>query len=347
MNGIVPAPRQALPAVDVTDQDITDLFFGGKSQNTVAAYKFDWADFARWLGLSGYVAGINRLLNEGNRVRGGANKLALGYRNALERRGLASSTINRRLSALRSAVKWARQLGHIVWALDVEDLDVESYQNTAGPGHDARDAFFESLDRRAVESAIGKRDRALSALHDNPGLRRAECISLDLEHVSLERGEVFARRKGKRQRKWIPIVDETRDALKAWMDARGPDPGPLFIRLDPGATPGALDRLSLGAVNRMMARQSKRSGLATNIRPHGLRHGMVTRLLEVNNGNITEAQVAADHADPKTTMKYNDNRLRRNADAYQRLADADARRMAARRARDGARPTPLFPDDDD
>jgi integrase/recombinase XerC len=47
-------------------------------------------------------------------------------------------------------------------------------------------------------------------------------------------------------------------------------------------------------------------GLKT--RPHGLRHASITAALDANNGDVRAVQLHARHADPQTTMRYDDNR---------------------------------------
>ena len=43
-------------------------------------------------------------------------------------------------------------------------------------------------------------------------------------------------------------------------------------------------------------------------RPHGLRHASITAALDAHNGDIRAVQQHARHANPQTTMRYDDNR---------------------------------------
>src|SRR4051794_5493960 len=75
-------------------------FFAGLSPKTVTAYASDLEDFARFLeGPGGPAEAVRRLTLASP---GDANGLALGYRNSLLGRGLATATVARRLAALRS-----------------------------------------------------------------------------------------------------------------------------------------------------------------------------------------------------------------------------------------------------
>jgi Phage integrase family len=69
-----------------------------------------------------------------------------------------------------------------------------------------------------------------------------------------------------------------------------------------------LTRLHDKWVNRLISKLAKEAGLSIVVRPHGLRHCGVTRALDLTNGDIRKAQKFARHADPKTTMRYDDDR---------------------------------------
>jgi len=325
-NELVPARKAGLPAPGF-ERTVVETFMEGRNANTMDAYRFDLTDFAKWVGASGPGAAVELLIAAG---QGRANETVLGYKAELVERKLAPTTINRRLAALRSMLRLARQLARITWSLDVAGIRVTPYRDTRGPGENDRDDLVIRAQRRAKASDCGKRDLALVMLMDNPALRRAECIALDLEDVRLEECQVQVIGKGKTEPEWLSIPRPTRDALRDWITVRGGGPGPLFVRLDPGSS-GGLDRLSLGSVNRMMDRLSAKAGLRRKVRPHGLRHGCITRILETTDGNVRIAQRIGRHAKLETLMRYDDNRRDDAGDAAQRLADVDAARVDARR----------------
>ena len=43
-------------------------------------------------------------------------------------------------------------------------------------------------------------------------------------------------------------------------------------------------------------------------RPHRLLHASITTALDTSNGDVRAAQAHARHANPQTTMRYDDNR---------------------------------------
>jgi integrase/recombinase XerC len=287
----------------LSGNDVLDAFLSGRNRNTLEAYEFDLTDFARFVGAPSPGAAVEGLLALGH---GGANRVVLGYRAHLTDRQLATATIARRIAALRSMVKLARQLGRVEWSLDVGSPKVTKYRDTSGPGLDGWFKMRDKGNELAAATAQGKRDIALMHLMHDSCLRRGECVALDLADVDLERGQIAIVGKGKTEREWFTISTQARDALIRWIAARGDAPGPLFVRLDPGAN--GLERLTGDSVNRVVGKIAGKAGLKRKARAHGLRHQGITRALDLTNGNVRMVQGLSRHADPRTLMKYDDAR---------------------------------------
>lgn len=67
------------------------------------------------------------------------------------------------------------------------------------------------------------------------------------------------------------------------------------------------------SARRRIRRIGKLAGIEKDVRPHLLRHGMVTSALDAG-GDIRDVQVHARHFDPRTTMRY--DRARKNLDRH-------------------------------
>jgi integrase/recombinase XerC len=126
------------------------------------------------------------------------------------------------------------------------------------------------------------------------------------EQPSRAEEEARAARKGKTEREWLTISTQAKDALVNWIAARGDEPGPLFVRLDPAAM--GLERITGDSVNRIVAKLGHKSGLTRKVRAHGLRHQGITRALDLTNGNIRAVHGLSRHSDPGTLMKYDNAR---------------------------------------
>jgi integrase/recombinase XerC len=297
-------PAAELPAF--TGPDVIRAWLEGRSPRTLEAYAKDLEDFARFLKAGDPAAAVDALLAAG---QGLANRIALGYRADMQRRALAPATIARRLAAIRSMVKVARTIGRITWTVDIESPRIKPYRDTRGPGHEG----FRELTAKARSNGqgpTGKRDLALMRLMYDLLLRRGECIALDLADVDLgaEKPCVHIVGKGQTESEPRTLSAAAALALREWIAARGEDPGPLFIRLDPAAPAGCLDRLTGDSVCRMVRRMSKRAALPREARPHGLRHAGITRLLDLTRGNVRDVAKASRHAKLETLMLYDDAR---------------------------------------
>jgi integrase/recombinase XerC len=164
------AIRSEASVLKLSGSDVLDAFLSGRNLNTLEAYEFDVQDFARFVGAASPAAAVDGLLAIGH---GNANRVVLAYRAGMTDRKLATATIARRIAALRSMVKLARQIGRVEWALDVESPKVTKYRDTTGPGLDGWFKMRETSKELAATTAQGKRDVALVHLMHDSCLRRA------------------------------------------------------------------------------------------------------------------------------------------------------------------------------
>jgi len=275
-----------------------ETFLSGRTPRTLEAYGQDLQDFARHLGAKSSEEAVNRLLANG---KGAANAAAHAYRGDLVARGLAPSTVNRRLAALRSLVKLARLFNLVDFTLDVESVKSKPYRDTKGPGRIGVRLLLNELERR--QDAKAKRDRSLVRLLYDLGLRRGEAVALDLEDVDLKAGTVSILGKGRTEKETLTLPDPTKSALESWLSVRGDKEGPLFVNFDRA---GKGTRLTGRSVARILEDLGESVGL--KVRPHGLRHAAITEALDRTNGNVRAVQRFSRHRDARVLGLYDDNR---------------------------------------
>ncbi len=70
-----------------------------------------------------------------------------------------------------------------------------------------------------------------------------------------------------------------------------------------------LRRMDDRTINQVFRYLTDLAGLERPVRPHGIRHQAITRVLDITNGNVRAAQKFARHARVSSTMIYDDNRL--------------------------------------
>jgi len=289
-------PSPAPPASTAPGyEDLVRDFLAGKNELTRRAYASDLEDFRAFLDADDVATGVHSLHARG---AGPANAVALRYRNHLSDRGLAPSTVGRRLAALRSVTSLARLLGMVNWKIEIKGPRVQVLRDTSGPGLNGIRKMLLAI---SGDSPKARRDRALVRILHDLGLRRAEAASLDLAHLEGDRLHVL--RKGKTQRQPLTVPPETLAAIEKWIQVRGSAPGPLFISLD-NRSRG--HRLSGHGIRHVVRTVSARAGHLCS--PHALRHSSITTALDRTNGNLRAAAKFAGHANVQTTTRYDDNR---------------------------------------
>jgi integrase/recombinase XerD len=251
---------------------------------TVDAYKRDLADVSAFL--------------EGSPDKATPERLA-AYVASMRARGLAATTIGRRVAALRSFYRHQMLIG----ARDdnpAAELELprraRTLPRTLSPGEA----------ERLIEAASGTapralRDRALVELMYGAGLRVSEAVGLDRSAVDLERRLVRCLGKGSKERV-VPVGREAVEALRRYLSRGRPfldrrHRPELFLN----AQGGALTRAGAFLILRKLAATA---GLEPDrVHPHLLRHSFATHLLE-GGADLRSVQEMLGHADLSTTERY-------------------------------------------
>jgi integrase/recombinase XerC len=297
-----------------TTQDVWDEFLKLQiSANTQRTYASALNDF--FIKLTGVPANPEQIEDFLRLSQFEAVGVVLKYQGLLLDLGLAPSTINTRLSAVKSLTNHARKLGQCVYSLaDVTLLRVENYRDTSGVGVDDYRSILNEVDR---ESFKGKRDYAILRLLWDNAIRRGELVSTNIE--DFRDGKLWIMRKGKLQKQSIDLAPRTLGAVKEWLEVRaGEGNEPIFIALD-GRSFGK--RLSGRSVARVVDWMSTDAGVEKHLSPHRIRHSSITAFLDSSNGDVRTAQQLSGHADLNILKRYDDNRQGLQGKASGILAD--------------------------
>jgi integrase/recombinase XerD len=126
-------------------------------------------------------------------------------------------------------------------------------------------------------------------------LRVFEATGANIEALGVERGHrtlVIIRKGGKIVT--TPLAPRTARAIELAVGERSD--GPVFLAADGR-------RLDRHGAARVVRRIACRAGITRPARPHTLRHAFITAALDAGVP-LRDAQEAASHADPRTTMRY-------------------------------------------
>ena len=282
------------------------------SERTVRAYRSDLDRFATFW---------ERDFGEGSAATTPLTKVdtlaVRSYLASLHRSRLASRSLARHLSTLRSFFRWACREGH------VEKNPARALPSPRLP-HTLPRAMTQPDTKRLLEAdeegSFPERDRALFELLYATGLRVSEAAGLDLEDVDFSSRLLRVVGKGNKER-IAPFGEEAGDALSAYLAVReerrrigreaGVDDGePLFVNARGG-------RLTTRSMARLMKRRLRAAGLSVEISPHSLRHSFATHLLEAG-ADLRAIQELLGHASLSTTQKYTHLDAARLREVYRR-----------------------------
>ncbi|MCP3980606.1 MAG: tyrosine recombinase XerC [bacterium] len=256
----------------------------------------------------------------------GIDTLAVrGFVASLSRKGLGKSSIARKLSAVRSFLRFFVRDGHI------EVNPAEGIPTPRVPKPLPRtltvDEVFNLLERIAGDDPASLRDRAILELLYAAGLRVSELVSLDLHDVDLTSQIVRVLGKGGKER-MVPFGDKAEGSIRAWLDAstgrrsaKSSDPDALFLNLRGG-------RLTDRSVRRILNRRMDEAAIFAKISPHALRHSFATHMLGAG-ADLRAIQELLGHASLSTTQVY----THVTTDALMRIYDKAHPRSQRRSAR--------------
>src|SRR5262249_20274854 len=179
-------------------------------------------------------------------------------------RAYAPATGNRLLTAVRGVLKECWHLGLMPLEQQVRACDRLVIRGSRLPKgrrlteHELAGPFPACA---ADYRPAGRRDAAMLALLYGAGLRRTELVNLDIKDYDPETGALEVRQsKGNKDRRLFAGLGSA-DTLTAWLAARGPSPGPLFLPLSKAGRPQPR-RLTDKAVTWVLSARAVQAGVA-------------------------------------------------------------------------------------
>jgi integrase/recombinase XerC len=254
----------------------------GASAHTVRSYRSDLLDCVAFLDRRGLGA-----------LSGADARVIRGYLADLHTRGLARTSIARRLAALRSFFRFLVRRGRV----RVNPAREVRTPRLPGrlPGHlpiDQSEALFRQT---FTDDEAGRRDRAILEVFYASGVRVGELSGLDVEDVDLREGGVRVLGKGRKER-IVPLGTKAIEALRTYLGPREGSRGALFRNPRGG-------RLTVRSLHRIVQGRARTAGLPGRVTPHTLRHTFATHLLDAG-ADLRLIQELLGHARLATTQRY-------------------------------------------
>ena len=255
----------------------------------------------------------------------------------LNKAGKARASVARKLSALRTFVKYLRREELIEH--DPTAMAVAPRRDQTIPAHLSEPEMARLIEMPSTADPLGRRDRAILELFYASGLRLSELVGIDLEDLNLPGRMVRVMGKGGKER-LLPFNQSALAALRAWMTDRaailaarrtragrrlataprrkptdakasvGRQSDPLFLNARGG-------RLTGRSVDRMLRRYVAQCSTRLGISPHALRHSFATHLLQ-RGADLRAIQELLGHSRLSTTQRYTHVNAAQLIDVYRK-----------------------------
>lgn len=272
------------------------------SKQTQKAYLGDLAAFFGFLKSGGL------FVSHPNQIKGPHFAL---YRDRLLDEGYSSATINRKLVAVRSFIKWsmAQKL------IDYNPLDVVKLPkvNTQSPTVAFDDhEVVEMILAPDLTDPKGPMHKLVMYLLFTLGLRRSELVKIKIKDIYSERGHYVLRIKGKGDKdRHLPLSRDVQLVIKEYLDAMA-NLGLQFEEDDYLVQSSAKTKntkpMDGSTVYRIIDKYAKKCGINKKVSPHSCRATAISHLLDTQNTPIRDVAIFAGHAKITTTERYDKRR---------------------------------------
>jgi integrase/recombinase XerD len=254
----------------------------GLSNNTVSSYKNDIKSFFLWLDENSF--------NPLNINASDANN----YVSKLFGDGLKSSSVNRKISAIKSFYIFL-QKKKIIMKSPIADI-VMPKQEKYLPVSMSEEEVERLLNSPDLNIQIERRDKAMIEVLYATGIRISELTNLKLTDLDINRSVLKVFGKGSKER-LVPFGEKAAESLNLYLTDRK-DLKSKEIFLSNRGT-----KISRSAFWQRIKIYTKRENLKISISPHTLRHAFATHLLN-RGADLRSVQILLGHSDLSTTQIY-------------------------------------------
>jgi integrase/recombinase XerD len=271
------------------------------SPHTIRAYGTDLDNFCVWLER----AKLGLADTEHRAVR--------RYLADLERGRYSRTTINRRLSALKTFFAWLVEIG------EIKDNPLSVVSGPKLPRRLPATLVAQDVKRLLevsdIATPVGRRNQAIIELFYASGARISEVAGLAVSSIDFAQMQLTVFGKGSKQR-IIPLHRLALRTLHEYLTIARPE---LAGRADRPTSALFLttrgNAMTADAIRKMFKQAIHAAGLDDSLSPHDLRHSFATDMLEAG-ADLRSVQEMLGHASLSTTQIYTHLSPGRLKDAY-------------------------------
>ena len=196
------------------------------------------------------------------------------------KRKLASFSINRMLSALRSYLKYLIDMDYKtpISPSEIKLVKTERKHPRVSEFEEIK-KLIESPTQFEKNKTIALRNRAVLETLFSTGMRISELINLRKDQID-KTGRIFIRGKGKKER-FVYLTPRAQKHIKNYLEVRGESKSPYLFVPYRGKNVNLKDKkISPNYLEERVKRYRELLGLNVPISVHGVRHGFATYLAE-------------------------------------------------------------------
>lgn len=254
------------------------------------------------------------------------------YRDELIEKKYSSATINRKLVAIRSFIKWSmasKLIDHN--PLDIVKLPKVTTESPTLAFDDHE--VVAMLNAPDLTSKKGHMHRLVMHMLFSLGLRRSELVNIKIKDLYQDRGHYVLKIIGKGQKeRHMPLNPDVLLGIKNYTDAMAKygidfeSEDYLFQSTTKGKN---INPMNGSTVYRIIEKYAKLSGITKRVSPHSCRATAISHLLDTQKTPIRDVAIFAGHSKITTTERYDKRRDGLdNSAAYQVDYNIDPKKSA-------------------
>ena len=254
----------------------------GLSKNTVKSYQGDLDAFSNWLFEADldFIQASSAILNK--------------YISSLFESGLKSSSVNRKLSAIKSFYLFLLKK-KIIKKSPADEIVMPKLEKYL-PVSMSEDEVEKLLNSPNLEKSIERRDKAMIEILYATGMRISELVNLKITDLDFNRCVLKVFGKGSKER-LVPYGEKAAEALNIYLKERNNSNSKEIFLSNRGT------KITRGAFWKRIKIYIIRENLKPTISPHTLRHAFATHLLN-RGADLRSVQILLGHSDLSTTQIY-------------------------------------------
>lgn len=215
---------------------------------------------------------------------------------------LASRSVNRMLSAIRSYLKYLIEMD-LPCPISPEAIRLTKMEKRSPRVAEIEDLIrlIESPTTLESDPQIGLRNRTIMELLFSTGMRISELCQLNRADID-KSGKIFVMGKGKKER-FVYLTPRAQNMLERYLTTRSDDAEALFVPFAGINVNKSKKRLSANYIQAKIKEYRQKLKINVPTSAHSLRHGFATYLAE-SGASPVAIQILLGHESLDTTTRY-------------------------------------------